>query len=420
MRNYWIPILLLAAGPIAGWSQAVTLTSCLEQAEQTNPLHRMQQRLPEMQDAQVQQTSALWIPSLKLGGQATWQSQVTSVPLEFPGIDIPSVPKDQYRITADVQQMLWDGGMVQAQKDLIGAQTAVQSQTLETQLYGIKEQVIQTFFNIRMAQDQLKILQTQQKSIQARLKQVGDLVDAQIASLSDQRQLQMKAEELELNIRDVQAQRLVALDALEVLTGQQYDTTTVFGDYLDVATRETPHPMIELYNRQTDATKAQESIILRQSRPQIGAFATAGYGRPGLNMLSDQFDPYAIVGAKITWDLSKLYNGSQKHALALQRLQREQIQDQQEAWQRSQDVQVEREENALAAAERSRDSWDRRLALAQANRKDYEGRYEAGLVTYSELLDRITEEQNAEQMVTRARVSAQWQEARIAWLKGKL
>ena len=123
---------------------------------------------------------------------------------------------------------------------------------------------------------------------------------------------------------------------------------------------------------------------------------------------------------RITWDLSKLYNGSQKHALALQRLQREQIQDQQEAWQRSQDVQVEREENALAAAERSRDSWDRRLALAQANRKDYEGRYEAGLVTYSELLDRITEEQNAEQMVTRARVSAQWQEARIAWLKGKL
>ena len=83
-------------------------------------------------------------------------------------------------------------------------------------------------------------------------------------------------------------------------------------------------------------------------------------------------------------------------------------------------MQVEREENALAAAERSRDSWDRRLALAQANRKDYEGRYEAGLVTYSELLDRITEEQNAEQMVTRARVSAQWQEARIAWLKGKL
>lgn len=420
MRNFWIQLTCIVALPLTGWSQNITLESCLNQAVATNPLYRMQERLPVIEEAQAKQVTAMWLPSLKLGGQATWQSQVTSVPIEFPGINIPTPTKDQYRVTADVQQTIWDGGMIQAQEQLLKAQTAVQQQSLETQLYAIKEQVIQTYFNIRLAQDQLNLLQTQQQSIQGRLKQIHDLVNAQITSISDERQLEMKAEELALNILDARAQKQVALDALETLTGQPYDTTAVFEDYTMATADETQHPMIALYARQTEATKAQETIILRQNRPQIGAFATAGYGRPGLNMLSNEFDTYAIVGARLTWDLSKFYNGTQKHALAVQRLQREQIQDQQDAWQKGQDVQMQREENALASAERSRDSWDRRLALAQANRKDYEGRYDAGLVAYSELLDRITEEQTAEQMVTQARVRAQWQEARIAWLKGEL
>lgn len=420
MRNFWIRLTCILSLPLAGWSQNITLESCLEQAVATNPLFRMQERLPSIQEAQAKQVTAMWLPTVKLGGQATWQSQVTSVPLEFPGINIPTPTKDQYRVTADIQQTIWDGGMIRAQENLLEAQTAVQKQSLETQLYSIKEQVIQTYFNIRLAQDQLNLLRTQQQSIQGRLKQVHDLVNAQITSISDERQLQMKAEELALNILDARAQKQVALDALKTLTGQLYDTTAVFGDFAPAASPDVQHPMVELYARQTEATKAQESIILRQNRPQIGAFATAGYGRPGLNMLSDQFDTYAIVGARLTWDLSKFYNGTQKHALAVQRLQRDQIQDQQDAWKQSQDVQLEREENALASAQRSRDSWDRRLVLAQANRKDYEGRYEAGLVAYSELLDRITEEQTAEQMVTQARVRAQWQEARIAWLQGKL
>jgi hypothetical protein len=35
--------------------------------------------------------------------------------------------------------------------------------------------------------------------------------------------------------------------------------------------------------------------------PRVFAFAQAGYGRPGLNMMSNEFEPYAIVGAKLVW-----------------------------------------------------------------------------------------------------------------------
>ena len=37
------------------------------------------------------------LPQASLNGQATWQSDVTQIPIKFPGIDIPTPPKDQYR-----------------------------------------------------------------------------------------------------------------------------------------------------------------------------------------------------------------------------------------------------------------------------------------------------------------------------------
>jgi len=35
--------------------------------------------------------------------------------------------------------------------------------------------------------------------------------------------------------------------------------------------------------------------------PKLYGFGQAGYGRPGLNMLSNNFDKFYIVGAKLSW-----------------------------------------------------------------------------------------------------------------------
>ena len=41
--------------------------------------------------------------------------------------------------------------------------------------------------------------------------------------------------------------------------------------------------------------------------PRIGAFVQGGYGRPGLNMLEDSFEPYYVAGVRLSWNLGKLY-----------------------------------------------------------------------------------------------------------------
>jgi outer membrane protein TolC len=45
------------------------------------------------------------------------------------------------------------------------------------------------------------------------------------------------------------------------------------------------------------------------------AFGTAGYGRPGLNFLKDEFRPYAIAGVTFKWSLTDFYSKTLKNDL---------------------------------------------------------------------------------------------------------
>ena len=45
------------------------------------------------------------------------------------------------------------------------------------------------------------------------------------------------------------------------------------------------------------------------------AFGTAGYGRPGLNFLKNEFRPYALAGVAFKWNLTDFYSKTLKNDL---------------------------------------------------------------------------------------------------------
>ena len=56
-----------------------------------------------------------------------------------------------------------------------------------------------------------------------------------------------------------------------------------------------------------------------QTQPRVSAFGRVGYGSPGLNFISDQFESYGLAGVQVQW---KAWNwgtdGREREALALQ------------------------------------------------------------------------------------------------------
>ena len=88
-----------------------------------------------------------WLPQLSASAQATYQSDVTAFPNELQsvyqqmGINMEGLKKDQYRVGIDVQQMVYDGGMMRSQKEIARQQGVVQTTQTEVTLYQIRQRV---------------------------------------------------------------------------------------------------------------------------------------------------------------------------------------------------------------------------------------------------------------------------------------
>ena len=51
-----------------------------------------------------------------------------------------------------------------------------------------------------------------------------------------------------------------------------------------------------MFSKQNELLSANSEILQKQRNPKLFGFGQAGYGRPGMNMLSTKFDTYYLVG----------------------------------------------------------------------------------------------------------------------------
>ena len=66
---------------------------------------------------------------------------------------------------------------------------------------------------------------------------------------------------------------------------------------------EDSRPELQLYNIQQQKTGVMKNMVNTRWNPKFYAFGQAGYGRPGLNMLSNDFSPWWLFGARLTWNI---------------------------------------------------------------------------------------------------------------------
>ena len=97
----------------------LTLNQCYALVQAHAPLRR-QQVLNDAQAAnnQARLATQLRLPQVAINGQASYQSEVTKLAIDVPGAVIPTLSKDQYRLTLDASQTLYDGGTTRRQQEL--------------------------------------------------------------------------------------------------------------------------------------------------------------------------------------------------------------------------------------------------------------------------------------------------------------
>lgn len=122
----------------SAYSQRLTLEECQKKATENYPAITRFNVIEQSKKFNLANTNMAYLPQLSLGAKATWQSDVTKVPLEMPGVEIPTIDKDQYQAVAELNQVIWDGGMTEARKKSIRAGAELEKQQLESEAYTLR------------------------------------------------------------------------------------------------------------------------------------------------------------------------------------------------------------------------------------------------------------------------------------------
>lgn len=297
-------------------TEKITLNECYQLAEQNYPLVKQLELIEKSKSFTVSNTSKAALPQVNIAGQATYQSDVTSVPIKIPGTTIPTLDKDQYKLYAEVTQTLTDQYTIKQQKELQKSNSEVEIKRLEIELYKLKERVNQLYFGVLLINAQLNQTSILEKDIQSNLNKIKAALDNGVAIRSNVDQL--SAELLKINQRkeELSANKMAYTEMLSAFTGKRFSESTLFVEPIVLQTSQAfNRTELKLYDAQINNLSIQQKITGTKSLPKVALFFQGGYGRPALNMLNNDFDTYYIGGLKMNWNISSYYTQKKEKSI---------------------------------------------------------------------------------------------------------
>lgn len=315
MRRIITIIFLLAAIHLSA-QKNLTIDQCYALARQNYPLLKQHDLIQRTRDFTIQNAWRGYIPQVIVSGQATYQSETTnfadvfgSLPPQFAGIiKFPNYSKDQYRLTGEINQTIFDGEASKFKKENAQTQAAISEQSLEVNLYALRDRVDQVYFGVLLIDQQLLLNDIQQNDIQNGIDKTTALVNNGTAYRSSVDELKAQLMQIQQSRVELNSSRRSFLLVLGILTNQQLDEATVLEKpKTPTLSNEIRRPELSLYDLQKKTYDVQSKQLETGLMPLINAYFDGSYGRPTLNTVSNDFGPFWIAGIKFNWSLTALY-----------------------------------------------------------------------------------------------------------------
>ena len=306
MKSTVIVLLFLWGGFVFSQTQTeISLQQCLLSTEQNYPLSDQKILLVAANELKLEIIQLGFLPQFMLNGQVSYQSDVTSLPITLPNVSIPQTSKDWYKLNVDISQLIYDGGALKQQQELERSQVNIDVKSIEIELYKVKEMVQSAYFNYLLLQENKRTILLLQDELNEKLKSIESAVRNGIMQASNRDNLKAELIKIAQNLFELELGLESAIKSLNVLTGMQITKDQIF------AVPETQHeisiqnnrPELEFFDLQKSKIEVLKEMTSLKRKPKIMGFGQAGYGRPGLNMLSNDFEPYYMIGARLNWNI---------------------------------------------------------------------------------------------------------------------
>jgi outer membrane protein TolC len=379
---------------VSAQSGTVSLDTCYVLAKKNYPLVKQYELIAKTREYSLENIAKGYLPQINISGQASYQSDVTGLPKSIPGA--PVLSKDQYKIYADINQPIYDGGVIKEQKKLQEANSIVDKQKLEVELYKLNDRINQLFFGVLLIDERLKQNALMKNDIQLGLNKVEAQIANGVALRSNADIL--KAELLKANQQtlELQSNRQAFTDMLGLFINRSLDTNTVFAKPPDIVpSPEIKRPELLMYDYQNKIFDSQNNLLSAQNRPKLSFFVQGGFGRPALNFLSNNFDPYYIGGLRLSFPITGFY--SLKNNRGLINIQRQNMTVQKETFLFNTHLAVKQQNNDILKLEQFLKTDGEIISLRINVKKASLSQLENGIINSSDYLREVNAEDNARQ-----------------------
>lgn len=375
-----------------------TLDECIGWAYDNYPQIKEMSLIEMTKGIDLKNAAYAWLPHLNISGKATWQSEVVEMPMDIPGMDI-NIPHDQYGLTAEFTQQIWDGGTSRSQKELAEAGAEVKKTQLETNLWSIRSRVQNVFLGIILIDKQLELNKLLRESLERSSEEVKSRMEAGVALPSDLDQVSVNILSCLQQRASLDADRKSYVKILGLLTGR--DMTAVelavpqdAVNYVDDGARDfETRPEMAFYAAQLKQNEFQRRQLNTLISPKLNLSLQGGYGRPGMNMLSGDFSGYFVAGLKLQWNIGALYTrGLDKRKV---NADAQKIDLTRKSFILNSSVEAEQKNNAILKARDVLEKDSEIIALRQRIRASGENQYREGTIKMNDYLSMLDEEYKA-------------------------
>lgn len=405
MRNFrailGVAVMLLSVSADA----QLTLDECQQMASDNYPLLQKYDLVRQTTEYTIKNIQRGYWPQLSLGGQVSYQSEVTDLPdvlshlLSESSPNYKGMAKDQYQIALDLNQVIWDGGHIKARRDLAASDAEVQVAQADVEMYAIRSRVNELFFGILLLDEKIRLNETLQTLLldNCRMLETRKMHGTAMESDVDV----MRAEYLEArqDLTALRSMRKSYRQMLAIFIGK--DTASVINLQKPAAslpqTFDNRRPELNLYAMQMQQTEAQSHLLNVGLRPKLSLFAQGVYGYPGYDMFDSMFDHdlklNGIVGIRFSWNIGRLYTfKTDKHKLELTR---KQIETAREIFLFNNNLQSVREREAVNQYHQMMEEDSDIIRLRTSVRQAAEAKLQHGVIGVNDLLQEITKENRA-------------------------
>lgn len=276
----------------------VTLQNCMDWAVGQSSENVQKNLNEQLLKVKLKDVSSHLYPTLEMNGIVSYQSHVPQLPLNM-GVDVLS--KDQYAISLDFSQMVYDGNQFLYNRKYERMMNQNELYQLDLTLNKIKEQIVSIYLNLLIIDKKVELISIVETTINEQLEKYKTLLKEGVISGNIISQLELEKLKMEQQKGELFSIQQSLIQSLSILTGEElqnctFETPTIPQIGTDLISKRLEFAMFETTK---SGLEYQRKLSVSRSLPKVSLFASGGYGRPTYDIFANQFDWFYRVGLKV-------------------------------------------------------------------------------------------------------------------------